>query len=185
MPNLPRRLDRGQQKTYGWVAESDGLVSWRGRHKTDRCDQNGRYEPGEKVGLRRRSADDVCENRILMKSKAARHHATLDLARIYMAISGSRERSFLTSGISVIVASVSRSTLATETAFSKAMRTTLAVTTDARACRSWRAPPCACARGCCGPRPRGTLTSWTCCCDTCRRYLRKYPSQLHATVGID
>ena len=30
-----------------------------------------------------------------------------------------------------------------------------------------------------------TLTSWICCCDTCRRYLHKYPSQLHATVGID
>jgi hypothetical protein len=27
--------------------------------------------------------------------------------------------------------------------------------------------------------------SWTYCCDTCRRYLHKYPSQFHATVGID
>jgi chaperonin GroEL (HSP60 family) len=40
-----------------------------------------------------------------------------------MATSGSIERSFLTSGSSVIVASVSNSTLATETAYSRATRT--------------------------------------------------------------
>ena len=45
-------------------------------------------------------------------------------ARNYIAISGSAV-SFLVSGISVIVASVRSSTLATETAFSSAMRTTL------------------------------------------------------------
>jgi ribose-phosphate pyrophosphokinase len=43
----------------------------------------------------------------------------------YIIDSGSPARSLLASGISVIVASVSRSTLATETAFSKAMRRTL------------------------------------------------------------
>jgi hypothetical protein len=44
----------------------------------------------------------------------------------HIAISGSTGRSFFVSGISVIVASVSNSTLATETAFSNAVRTTLA-----------------------------------------------------------
>src|SRR5450830_742824 len=43
----------------------------------------------------------------------------------YIAISGSGLRSLLTSGISVIVASVSNRMLATDTAFSSAMRTTL------------------------------------------------------------
>ena len=43
----------------------------------------------------------------------------------YIAISGSAARSFRSSGISVIVASVSNSVLATDTAFSSAMRTTL------------------------------------------------------------
>ena len=43
----------------------------------------------------------------------------------YIPISGTAEPSGLGSGKSVIVASVSRSTLATETAFSKATRTTL------------------------------------------------------------
>src|SRR5665811_2147059 len=43
----------------------------------------------------------------------------------YMAISGSGLRSLLTSGISVIVASVSNRMLATDTAFSSAIRTTL------------------------------------------------------------
>src|ERR1019366_1698538 len=42
----------------------------------------------------------------------------------YSAMSASVPRSFLSSGISVIVASVSRRTPATETAFSRAMRTT-------------------------------------------------------------
>src|SRR5664280_713472 len=42
----------------------------------------------------------------------------------YIAISGSGLRSLLTSGISVIVASVSNRMLATDTAFSRAMRTT-------------------------------------------------------------
>ena len=43
----------------------------------------------------------------------------------YISTSGSVARSFRVSAISVMVASVSRTTLATETAFSRAIRTTL------------------------------------------------------------
>ena len=50
---------------------------------------------------------------------------SLSDARHHIAISGSAACSFFASGISVIVASVSSRTLATETAFSSAMRTTL------------------------------------------------------------
>jgi hypothetical protein len=48
-----------------------------------------------------------------------------EIARRYISTSGSEARSFFSSGTPVIVASVSRSTLATETAFSSATRTTL------------------------------------------------------------
>jgi hypothetical protein len=60
----------------------------------------------------------------------------------HMAISGSSERSFLSSGMSVMVASVSKSTLATDTAFSNAMRTTLVgsmIPTSTRSTYSLRA----------------------------------------------
>jgi hypothetical protein len=48
-----------------------------------------------------------------------------DSARPYIPICDSRPSSFLVSGMSVIVTSVSNSTLATDTAFSRPMRTTL------------------------------------------------------------
>jgi alanine dehydrogenase len=95
----------------------DVSIDQGGNAETSRPTTSGkRFRPmGSRSGRHIRPRLDVA-SRALMRPSARPHH---------IVISGSKARSFWGSGISVMVASVNRRTLATDTAFSSATRTTL------------------------------------------------------------